>query len=71
MEVILKYNNPIYPEKSLLAIGKWMEGGKIKIVYIDPVTGRKEVKRRIYFDGHDLYVTIQNTRYYFSEFYLT
>jgi hypothetical protein len=64
----LIYNNPDFPEVKIKTIGRWIENEKVHVMYINKTGEQKEVERRIYFDTHDLYITINNTRYYYNEF---
>jgi len=59
---------PDFADIDIKTFGDWIETQKIKVVYINAKGEQKEVIRRIYFDTHDLYITIENMRYYLSDF---
>ncbi len=62
---MLFYNNS---DIDISTIGKWIENEKIIVFYVDSKRKIKKYERKVYFDQHDLYITLNNNRYYYSEF---
>lgn len=48
--------------------GKWIENKEIEIIATNKGGLKVEQTRKVHFDGHDLYITFRNNRYYYSEF---
>ena len=65
---ILIYNNPDFPDIKIKTVGKWIENKKVHVMYIDKIGKQMEAERKVYFDKHDLYIKVNSTRYYYSEF---
>lgn len=64
----LIYNNPCFPEVKIKTVGRWAENEKVYVMYIDKTGKQKEEERKVRFDDHDLYISLNKIRYYYSDF---
>ena len=62
---MLFYSNP---DVNISTIGRWIENEKVIIYYVNQKGETKKYNRKVYFDQHDLYITVKGNRYYYSEF---
>jgi hypothetical protein len=64
----LIYSNQDFPEVNITTIGRWIENEKVTVLWVNTKGETKKYERRVYFDTHDLFIKVNNMRYYYSEF---